>query len=397
MGEKDAYRRLPRSQRWHHEGTHTVLKDRTTGGALSFFRDMKIGRKLAAAVGAAILALGGLSVIGVSALQAAGKDNDSLVKVDKAGRATMQADMMHDAVRGDVLRLLLFGDADRETTLKALADHSTLLKEQLALVTQADIATKVDAAVTAVKPIVDDYLLAAQQISKQTGENPKAARAAYPTFQAAFSKVEVQLPSVGDALSEQAATVATGTAHRRDAATRLLAVTGLSAALLLALFGWLVTRSVTGPLQRTVKVLEGLAEGRLDLTLEVDSKDEVGQMAVALNSAMAQLRETMSAMGNNAQGLASSSEELSSVSAQMTGSAEESASQANLVSAAAEQVSRRRWRPAPRRCRPRSARSPRTHTTPRGLRRRPCMSRGPRARRWPSWVSPPRRSGTSSR
>ena len=63
-------------------------------------------------------------------------------------------------------------------------------------------------------------------------------------------------------------------------------------------------------------------------------------MAVALNAALVRLRETMSAMGNNAQGLASSSEELSAVSSQMTGSADESAKQANLVSAAAEQVSR---------------------------------------------------------
>ena len=100
-----------------------------------------------------------------------------------------------------------------------------------------------------------------------------------------------------------------------------------------------VGRMIAKPLQQTVGVLEGLAEGKLDLHLDVDSKDEVGRMAVALNTAMAKLRETMSAMGNNAQGLASASEELASVSSQMTGSAEESATQANLVSAAAEQVS----------------------------------------------------------
>jgi len=71
----------------------------------------------------------------------------------------------------------------------------------------------------------------------------------------------------------------------------------------------------------------------------VDTKDEVGQMASALNRAMAKLRAAMNLMGNNAQGLASASEELSAVSSQMKGSADDSALQAQSVSAAAEQVS----------------------------------------------------------
>jgi methyl-accepting chemotaxis protein len=291
-------------------------------------------------VSLAILSFGALSLIGISALHSAGSDNAALVKAAQAGRATMQADMMHDAVRGDVLRSLLFGGAGLETTLKDLAAHSDQLRGSLAQVKQADLGIKVDAAVTEVTPAVDSYLLSAQEISKQAGRDTTAARAAYPKFQAAFELVEKQLPSVGVSLSGQASALSAETANRRTVAERLLGVTGLIAALLFTFFGTLVSRSVTGPLRRAVVVLEGLAEGRLDQKLDVDSRDEVGQMAVALNAAMGRLRETMSAMGNNAQGLASSSEELSAVSSQMTGSAEESATQANLVSAAAEEVSR---------------------------------------------------------
>jgi methyl-accepting chemotaxis protein len=304
------------------------------------FRDLTIGRKLSAAVGASILALGGLSIIGVSSLESAGKDNDTLVKVDKGARAIQEADGSHDAVRADVLQSLVYGASWHDATLKELAEHSKGLKNSLAQVTQAGLGTEVNAAVTAATPTTDDYLATAQKIIDLSAQNPTAARAAYPKFQATFEQLEVQLPFVGTRLAQHASALTAGTAERRASATRLLAVTGISAAVLFAFFGWLVSRSVTGPLKRTVAVLEGLAEGRLDLTLDVNSKDEVGQMAVALNSAMGQLRETMNAMGNNAQGLASSSEQLSAVSAQMTGSAEESASQADVVSAAAEQVSR---------------------------------------------------------
>jgi methyl-accepting chemotaxis protein len=309
-------------------------------GAVTVFLDMKIGRKFAATVALAIFSMTALSLIGASALQAAGKDNDSLLQADKAGRAVLQADMMHDAVRADVLRSLEVDRASYQATLKELADHSSTLKSSLAEVRQSNLNSKVSAAVTAVTPSVDGYLLSARQISRQAGENATAARAAYPKFEIAFKQLEVQLPRVGATVTEHAAAVAAGTTSRRASALRLLAGTGLCISLVFIVFGWLVSRSIAGPMQRTVKVLEGLAEGRLDGHLDMDTKDEVGQMAKALNAAMTKLRETMSAMGNNAQGLASSSEELSAVSSQMTGSAEESATQANLVSAAAEQVSR---------------------------------------------------------
>ncbi len=101
-----------------------------------------------------------------------------------------------------------------------------------------------------------------------------------------------------------------------------------------------IGRMVARPLQRTVEVLEDVAQGRLDRRLEVDSSDEVGRMGVALNAALGRLSSTMGQMDHNAQSLASASEELSAVSGEMSGSASESSSQAGLVSAAAEQVSR---------------------------------------------------------
>ncbi len=101
-----------------------------------------------------------------------------------------------------------------------------------------------------------------------------------------------------------------------------------------------IGRMVARPLQRTVAVLQQVAQGRLDDRLAVESADEVGEMAVALNAALGKLSSAMGQMDHNAQSLASASEELSAVSGQMSGSASESSSQAGLVSAAAEQVSR---------------------------------------------------------
>jgi len=101
-----------------------------------------------------------------------------------------------------------------------------------------------------------------------------------------------------------------------------------------------IGRLISRPLQQTVDILDGLAEGDLTRTLDIDSTDEVGVMATRLNHALTRLRTTMADISGNAHTLGASAEELSAVSSEMTGSATESSTQAGYVSAAAEQVSR---------------------------------------------------------
>ena len=78
-------------------------------------------------------------------------------------------------------------------------------------------------------------------------------------------------------------------------------------------------RLVARPLQRAVTVLEGLAAGDLDQRLDVDTRDEVGQMATALNTAIGTLSDAMRQIGGNAETLAAASEELSATSGHHSG------------------------------------------------------------------------------
>jgi methyl-accepting chemotaxis protein len=122
--------------------------------------------------------------------------------------------------------------------------------------------------------------------------------------------------------------------------TRTLTIVVIVAAVALGLalaFG--LGHLVAAPLRRAVAVLDGLAAGRLDQRLELDTRDEVGAMARSLNTAMDALADAMRRIGDNAATLSAASEELSATSGQMSNSSEESSTQAGVVSAAAEQVS----------------------------------------------------------
>ena len=101
----------------------------------------------------------------------------------------------------------------------------------------------------------------------------------------------------------------------------------------------LVTRSVVRPLRHLVGLLQQVATGRLDVRAEVDRRDEVGQMAQALDDVLSTLTGSLRQMAANADALGTASAELNEVSTRLSGSSAEAASQTDLVAAAADQVS----------------------------------------------------------
>ena len=102
----------------------------------------------------------------------------------------------------------------------------------------------------------------------------------------------------------------------------------------------LIGRSIAGPMQKTVSVLTGLAGGRLDQRIRVTSRDEVGQMGVALNSALDRLSDTVgtvidsAAQINNAAGqISGASQSLSQAATEQASSVEETTSSLDQMTA----------------------------------------------------------------
>ncbi len=115
----------------------------------------------------------------------------------------------------------------------------------------------------------------------------------------------------------------------------LFIVLGGILAIGIALF---VVRQILSCLCKVSDVAKALAGGDLTARTGVDSRDEVGRMAADLDHAIAAVRKTMTAVGDNAVHLAASSEELCATGEQIAAAAEETSAQAGAVSTAAEEV-----------------------------------------------------------
>ncbi|KQX61842.1 methyl-accepting chemotaxis protein [Angustibacter sp. Root456] len=119
-----------------------------------------------------------------------------------------------------------------------------------------------------------------------------------------------------------------------------LAVTVALGVLLALLAGWLLIRNIVPRLKRQAQALSAVSTGDLTVRVNDDSRDEIGAMAAALNTATASVGTVVQAIRDNATDLASAAAQMSSTSEQIASSADESSAQAEVVSAAAEQVSR---------------------------------------------------------
>src|SRR3954471_12020011 len=308
--------------------------------ARSLWSDRPLGVKLGALVAAGAVSLGAFALIAVQALNGTGATTDQILATGQVTSKAMEADMMHDAVRADVLQALVNTSGPLYTSsVDDVATHSAKFRAILAGITAEHLGTKVDGAVEAVSPLVEQYLTSADQIISLAGTDPATAQAGYPAFLQVFSALEEQLPTVGAAVEAEAAAAAKASADQRSTAiTQAVIVAGVGV-LVLALLGFIVTRSVVGPLRKVGAVLIALADGDLRATSGVESKDEVGQMASALETSMANVRAVMTAIGDSSTTLASATEQLSASAQDMARLADESSAQSSIVASAAGQVS----------------------------------------------------------
>ena len=103
--------------------------------------------------------------------------------------------------------------------------------------------------------------------------------------------------------------------------------------------GILISRAITKPLELGVKAAQRVASGDLTAKIDVDSKDEIGVLASALNQMIDRTSEVISGIQQAAEQVSSGSEELSAASQNLANAATEQAASIEETSASIEELS----------------------------------------------------------
>jgi methyl-accepting chemotaxis protein len=222
---------------------------------------------------------------GVGQLQHASQDMRGKFS---ALRNTLEADMMHDAVRSDVLATLraasLNDSVQLEATAQDLKDHGALFRDALAKNDALAVNPAIKTALGQVKPHLVAYLAEAEQIAQLAQSDAAAANVRLPEFQRVFVTLEDEQRKLHDLVeASNNASSKQMDAAAATANTTLLAVTLLASVALLALsrlLGQHVLRSLHQALGMAKRIGHGDLEER---STTVRSTDETGQLINAMN------------------------------------------------------------------------------------------------------------------
>jgi len=244
----------------------------------------------------------------------------------------------------DIVRGVKGATSDSSSARRSFEGGLTALQSTLADFRMIPTLSPEEASmVSAIQSSLQEYVQIDNQIlaDYRSGTVAKAATAARLEGQAdeLSLAIESSLGQLKGTILSEVGTAAARVDSAHSGALRWMFVAALIAMCLGFVLIERVSRSITRPLRRAVGVLDGAAAGDLTEYLDIDTLDEIGQMAKALNASLDSTASIVRSIREGAVGLAASSDELSATAAQMSASAEQTSAQVSAITSAAEQAS----------------------------------------------------------
>ncbi|NQD35495.1 methyl-accepting chemotaxis protein [Permianibacter sp. IMCC34836] len=282
--------------------------------------------------------LGGIGFYGQTELATAMQDNEISIT---ALRNHLDGDMMHDALRADVLAALLTGgDASAAAQVRQdLKDHSERFQQTLEENAKLQLDDNIKRALSEARPALASYIDHARRVVDLALQDPAAARAELPAFLQTFAVLEDKEESLSELIEAHAAlTRKEGEAAVSSAAWWL--VGGIVViCFLLCLMTTRLMKAVLLPLEKTIQVARAIAHGNLRTNVSVDSNDEAGQLQAALADMQSNLRQMIKTIHSEAELLQETAQLVNQSSkAIIDGTGEQSDSATSMAAAMEEMI-----------------------------------------------------------
>jgi methyl-accepting chemotaxis protein len=266
----------------------------------------KLGALAALSISGAIA----VGLIGFAGLSTVGRSADAVASAQNVQRVQMVADMIHDAIRAEVVGTLMANVTHDTATIASLVDdfHEDAGKITAALdsVKQLSADSAVRAAASKAAPQVIAYVDIARAILDEAKKDEASAQARFPEFQTQFRVVEDLLGNIGGQISTHTKTVsAAGTAAKQRTGFIVLGAL-IFAALAVAASSAAIARSIRRPVSRMATAATRLADGDVSQSvvdlIQHRGSDEIGALASAFRGLVDYLRTAADASASLGRG-----------------------------------------------------------------------------------------------
>ena len=269
---------------------------------------------------------------------------DTLYSRDVIGLAAVKDVEIDKALIARCSRNAILGMAKKEDLAIQEKEFSKLFAKLHADLTTAETletSTDVRDVLRSIRGMLPAYEKSARQVFERVqAQDAEGAKAA---LKAASSGIIKQLNSAvslaGVDKQKNVAEAKQQAAAQFSQSLHAMLATLLAAIALGMLFAFFLARAFSRPLIATVQLLRHVAAGDLTHKLEIETRDEIGSMANALNEAIDSIRHTLSSVGAASKTLTSVSNELAKSALSLAGGTQEQAASLEETSASLEQIS----------------------------------------------------------
>jgi diguanylate cyclase (GGDEF)-like protein len=227
-----------------------------------------------------------------------------VAQLGRAQRANQNADMLHDALRSGVLRALLVGQVQGETSAdveQAIHSDASEFRTELNALAAMALPGPLQAQSAKAREAGAAYIALVDSSARLALTDRKAALAQMPEFSAAFERAKIELAQQTEQLAQALEAAHT---HSREAAAHAQRWLVVAAALAIVV-GWTCVALIAGSIRRSLTALRDVAReiaaGQLDRRSDRTGHDEVGQLAASVNQMAGNLQQMIDQMRSDAE------------------------------------------------------------------------------------------------
>ncbi len=306
------------------------------------FFNLKIGQKLGAVFIVMVIFMSIIGYVGISNMQKLNAINKETYEIDLVGiRALSELKENLMQIRTDVLLLLYDRDRNKVQSIEEDINKLKAENDEITLTYEKTIVTEDDKRLfTEFQKLLSDYRTARDEVIKLVNDNK------YDEAMSAFPKLNQVRDNMFEVLNKDIQLNTSLAKENYEYSKSLyfssrflvfaIIIVSVAIAVLLA---YAISTIISKQLKKVVIFAESIGEGDLSQVIDIDSKDEVGNLATALNLAGQNIRNLISGIIVGAEDISATSEELSATTEEISSKMEAAAESVNQITKGTQDLS----------------------------------------------------------
>ncbi len=266
------------------------------------FTDASIRLKVLSIVAINIIFFFIITLTVITSIDTQNNNRDEILLNGKALSYFKDADMMHDAIRADVFKLLFIDKTNQslvQSVTKDYREHSISFTENInSIESISNLPTEIKNQLSNVKPALLNFLAFSNEMMTLGEKNDSISKSLLTSKSKEFQTIFDQLAIENEALSEMIMKSSENVRVKAEADSKQVRWIIISIIFASILISILLSLLISNKLQKSVlttrDTLNELSQGNLPIENHVNSKDEIGQMMKALNVLTVNLRNVKS-------------------------------------------------------------------------------------------------------